>query len=165
MSAKLDTDYQLDEARRMRAALKQRLTDWEAAHPLQMFLAKTAGGEEGKPAAWQTLRHAFENQERRVQELKGTLTRHRAYLVIFDQEVLVLKEQETEQKGRLSQALGNIQELSPSLRDTLMSVTQEDERTWMRDEPSSVLSSEPQAVEISPQQLRLTTRARLVPRP
>jgi hypothetical protein len=72
MAAKLDTDFQLDQARAMRAATRQRLADWEYAPPLLMFLAKKAGNDEGKPAVWRTLGQAIENQERRVRELNGT---------------------------------------------------------------------------------------------
>lgn len=162
MAAKLDTDYQLDQARTMRAATKQRLVDWEDTHPLLMFLAKKAGGEEGKPAAWRTLHLAVENQERRVQEIKGSLRSHRRYLDDFDQETKVLKERQAEQKKRLGQALGSVQTLNPSLVDTLMSVAQDDERTWLdAAKPVSVSPSASEVEEMDVAQLRHVLRPRI----
>ena len=162
MAAKLDTDYQLDQARTMRAATKQQLADWEDAHPLLMFLAKKAGGEEGKPAAWRTLHLAFENQERRVQEIKGALRWHRKYLDDFDQEAQVLKGQQTEQKERLGQALGSVQTLNPSSVDTLMSVVRDDERTWLdAAKPLTVSPSAPEVKEVDVTQLRHVLRPRI----
>jgi hypothetical protein len=131
MAAKLDTDFQLDQARAMRAATRQRLTDWEDAHPLLMFLAKKAGNDEGKPAAWRTLRNAVENQERRVQELEVVQTRHRSYLETFDQEALVLKEQEVEHREQGRRTMERMHELAPELAASLISVAQDQERSWL----------------------------------
>lgn len=162
MAAKLDTDFQLDQARTMRAATKQRLVDWEDTHPLLMFLARKAGVEEGKPAAWRTLHLAVENQERRVQEIKGALRWHRKYLDDFDQEAQVLKEQQAEQEERLGQALGSVQTLNPSSVDTLMSVVRDDERTWLdAAKPLTVSPSAPEVEEVDVVQLRHVPRPRI----
>lgn len=165
MAAKLDTDFQLDQARAMRAATRQRLTDWEDAHPLLMFLAKKAGNEEAKPAAWRTLRNAVEVQERRVQEIKGTRRHHQVHLDAFDQEVQVLKQDEFKNKSRLDQALSRVQALSQVLADKLISATNEEERVWMEETKSAAapLPME-QAEEVPPPRFRLTSRARLAPR-
>ena len=166
MAAKLDTDYRLDQARTMRAATRQRLVDWEDTHPLLMFLTKRATSEEGKPAEWRTLHLAVENQERRVQEIKGSLRSHRKYLDDFDQEAQVLKEQKAEQKERLGQALGSVQTLNPSSVDTLMSVVRDDERTWVEEvRPAPATSSVEQSEDVSLPQLLLANRQRLVPHP
>lgn len=166
MAAKLDKDYQLDQARIMRRATKQRLADWEHAHPLLMFLTKKATSEEGKPAAWRTLHRAAETQERRVQEIKSSLRGHRKYLDDFDQEAHVLKEQQAEQKERLGQALGSVQTLNPSSVDTLMSVVRDDERAWVEEvRPAPAASLVEQSEEASLPQLRPANRLRLVPHP
>ena len=162
MAAKLDTDFQLDQARAMRAATRQRLTDWEDAHPLLMFVAKKAGNEEGKPAAWRTLRNAVEVQERRVQEIKGARRHHQLHLDAFDQGAQVLKQEEVENKGRLDLALNRVQALSQVLADKLMSVTNEEERVWMQAaKPEPVSSTLALSEEASPQ-LRPLMRARLI---
>lgn len=137
MAAKLDTDFQLDQARAARAATKQRLADWEQAHPLQMFLAKAAGTDEGKPAAWRTLHQAVERQARRVQELKGTRTRHRAYLETFDQEAMAWGAQKTEQLDQLRRTSEQIHEFSPELAQSMIFVAHDRERTWLNSVASS----------------------------
>jgi len=166
MAAKLDTDYQLDQARTMRAATRQRLVDWEDTHPLLMFLAKKAGGEEGKPAAWRTLHLAVENQERRVQEIKGSLRSHRKYLDDFDLAEQELKRQEVEQQQQLSQTMSRVQEISPELAEKLASVAQDDERVWLdAAKPVSVSPSAPEPEEMDVAQLRHVLRPRLSTRP
>jgi hypothetical protein len=165
MAAKLDTDIQLDHARVMRVATKQRLADWEQTHPLLMFLTKKATSEEGKPAEWRTLHRAVETQERRVQEIKGALRRHRMHLDAFYQEATVLQDQKREQTEQLRQTLGHVHTLAPSLMDTLVSVAHTDERTWMEEvKPTHGPSPLTQAVEDPPAQVSLVARPRLVPR-
>lgn len=164
MAAKLDTNYQLDQARTIRSATKQRLADWEETHPLLMFLAKKAGGDEGKPAAWRTLHLALENQERRVKEIKGTLRHHQKCLDDFDLAGQELKQKQTEQKEHFSQALRRVHALSPLLMDTLVSVAHGEERTWMEEVKPMPAASPSQMVEDPPAHLRLMARPRLAPR-
>lgn len=131
MAAKLDTDGQLDETRRRRAGARQRLEQWEASHPLRMWLAKSAGSEEGMPDDWRALHGDAQGLDRRVQELKGAVRRHRAYLDTFDEEAKVLKREEADQLERLGQAMGRIHELSPTLAGKLVAVVHEEERAWL----------------------------------
>ncbi|WP_201313593.1 MobA/MobL family protein [Dyella sp. EPa41] len=162
MAAKLDTDFQLDQARAMRAATRQRLTDWEDVHPLLMFLAKKAGNDEGKPAAWRTLRNAVEVQECRVQEIKGTRRHHQVHLDAFDQEAQVLKQEEVENKSRLDQALNRVQALSQVLADKLMSATNEEERVWIEAVRPAPAPAPVVPLEEVPPQPRLRPAPRLV---
>lgn len=131
MAAKLDTDCRLDDARAMRAATRQRLTDWEDAHPLLMFLAKKATNEEGKPAVWRTLRNAVEVQERRVRELKGTKGRHQTYLDGLALEGSEIQQQEEQQTGQLKETLVEVQALASDLLPMLMSVTNDEEKQFL----------------------------------
>lgn len=131
MAAKLDTDFQLDQARTMRAATRQRLTDWEDAHPLLMFLAKKAGNEEAKPAAWRTLRNAVEIQEHRVRELKGTKDHHQTCLDGLALEGSEIRQQEAQQTGQLKETLVEVQALAPDLLPTLVSVTNMEEKQFL----------------------------------
>ncbi len=131
MAAKLDTDFQLDQARAMRAATRQRLTDWEDAHPLLMFLAKKAGNDEGKPPAWRTLRNAVEVQERRVRELKGTKDHHQTCLDGLALEGSEIRQQEAQQTGQLKETLVEVQALAPDLLPTLVSVTNMEEKQFL----------------------------------
>lgn len=131
MAAKLDTDFQLDQARAMRAATRQRLMDWEDAHPLLMFLAKKAGNDEGKPAAWRTLRNAVEIQERRVRELKGTKDHHQTCLDGLALEGSEIRQQEAQQTGQLKETLVEVQALAPDLLPTLVSVTNMEEKQFL----------------------------------
>lgn len=131
MAAKLDTDFQLDQARAMHATTRQRLTDWEDAHPLLMFLAKKAGNDEGKPAAWRTLRNAVEVQERRVRELKGTKDHHQTCLDGLALEGSEIRQQEAQQTGQLKETLVEVQALAPDLLPTLVSVTNMEEKQFL----------------------------------
>jgi hypothetical protein len=167
MAAKLDTDIQLDHARVMRAATKQRLADWEQTHPLLMFLTKKATSEEGKPAEWRTLHRAAETQERRVQELKAVQKRHRAYLETFDQEAVVLKEQEAEQREQGRRTMEQIHELAPELAASLISVAQDQERSWLNSitPPQAVIQEAPVSGEApitTPEKIALRLRPSVI---
>ena len=166
MAAKLDTDEQLNDARIRRAAARQRLEQWETAHPLKMWAAKAAGSEDGKPVEWRALHREATTLDRRVQEIKNVLRRHRGHLDDFDQEAQALEWQQAEQKEHLRQSMGDVQALKPSLVDTLMSVAQENERAWMdtvgpSSGPQSVVKTETE--EAAPPRLRLAARARMTP--
>jgi len=164
MAAKLDADSQLHETRIRRAAARQRLKQWETAHPLRMWAAKAAGAEDGKPVEWRALHREASTLDRRVQEIKNVLRRHRGHLDDFDQEAQALEGQQAEQKEHLRQSMGDVQALKPSLVDTLMSVAQENERAWMDTvRPSSGPQSVVKTEEAAPPRLRLAARARMTP--
>jgi len=128
MAAKLDTDWQLDEIRARRSIARQRLEQWEAAHPLRMWAAKAAGSEDGKPTEWRALHHDAAVLDRRVQEIKRAGRRHQADLGVFDQEAVVLKQQKAEKESRLAQAMERVRKESLVLADKLMSVVNDEER-------------------------------------
>ncbi|HEX7816590.1 MobA/MobL family protein [Dyella sp.] len=128
MAAKLDTDAQLHEARIRRAAARQQLDRWEAAHPLKMWAAKASGSEDGKPVEWRALHQEAAVLDRRVQEIKGSRRRHQVHLDAFDQEAVVLKQQRAEREGRLAQVVERVRAESLVLADKLMSVVNDEER-------------------------------------
>jgi hypothetical protein len=155
MAAKLDTDWQLDEIRARRSIARQRLEQWEAAHPLRMWAAKAAGSEDGKPTEWRALHHDAAVLDRRVQEIKRAGRRHQADLDAFDHEAIALNDQKAEQQVRLSDAMTKVQKLDPSAVVTLTSVATEDEREWLhpfavqtRAAPSGLESPEPPSVRL-----------------
>lgn len=128
MAAKLDTDWQLDEIRTRRSIARQRLEQWEAAHPLRMWAAKAAGSEDGKPTEWRALHHDAAVLDRRVQEIKRAGRRHQADLGVFDQEAVVLEKQKAEGEGRLAEAFDRIQSASRALADCLMVAATQEEK-------------------------------------
>jgi hypothetical protein len=166
MAAKLEADGQLHDTRIRRAAARQRLEQWEAAHPLRMWAAKAAGSEDGKPVEWRALHREATTLDRRVQEIKNVLRRHRGHLDDFDHEAQALEGQQAEQQEQLRQSMRDAQALNPSLVDTLMSVAQADERAHM-EKVASVLtpSSAIQIEKGAPLELRLAVRSRPVSHP
>jgi hypothetical protein len=161
MAAKLDTDFQLDEARARRAEARQRLDQWEAAHPLKMWAAKAVGSEEGRPVEWRGLHQETAALDRRVQELKGTRRWHQAHLDTFDQGSQVLKQQEADGKGRLGQAFGRIYALSQVLAGKLISVVSEEEKLQIEQISSQpALSPMVDLKEAPPPQLRVAAEMR-----
>lgn len=156
MAAKLDTDWQLDETRSRRSIARQRLEQWEAAHPLKMWAARAAGSEDGKPAEWRALHHEAAVLDRRVQEMKRAGKRHQADLNAFDQEAQALKQQKAESEGRLAQTLGRVEAMSLVMADKLMSVVNDEEKVQIKlVSPQSVRSPVMDLKELSPPQLRL----------
>ncbi|GAB2559071.1 hypothetical protein GCM10027065_32790 [Rhodanobacter koreensis] len=156
MAAKLDTDWQLDEIRARRSIARQRLEQWEAAHPLRMWAAKAAGSEDGKPTEWRALHHDAAVLDRRVQEIKRAGRRHQADLGVFDQEAVVLKQQRAEREERLAQTVERVRAESLVLADKLMSAVNDEEKAQIelvsaQPVPSPIV--DPEA--LSPPQLRL----------
>jgi hypothetical protein len=164
MAAKLDTDSQLHETRIRRAAARQRLEQWEAAHPLRMWAAKAAGSEDGKPMEWRALHREATTLDRRVQEIKNVLRRHRGHLDDFDLEAQALEGQQAEQKELLRQTMGDVQALAPTLTDTLVSVAKEEERSWIEAvRPASPLLPTTQSEDVPSLQPRPSIRSRVNP--
>jgi hypothetical protein len=167
MAAKLDTDFQLDEARARRAEARRRLEQWELAHPLKMWAAKAAGSEDGKPVEWRALHREATTLNRRVQEIKRALGWHEVQLKTFERESLELKAREAEEIGCLSQALGRVQELSPVMASTLVSIGREEEREWMEKTQSEpgvrIQPVQAEAGEAVTPELRPSRRLRIAP--
>lgn len=159
MAAKLDTDWQLDETRARRSTARQRLEQWEAAHPLRMWAAKAAGSEDGKPMEWRALHQEAAALDRRVQEIKGSRRQHQAHLDAFDQEAVVLKKQKAEGEGRLAEAFDRIQSASRALANSLMvAVTQEEKAQIVAVRPEQAPPPIPLAQEAPVPRLRATPR-------
>ncbi|MEW9625824.1 MobA/MobL family protein [Rhodanobacter geophilus] len=138
VAARLDTEFQMDQARRERSAARERLLEWEEEHPVRMAAAKAAGR---KPAEWVSLHEAIGREDARVQETKATRLRHMEHLDDVDKDGAQLAAQEVAQKDALGRALDGIQQLSPTLVTELLSVSDQGERVWLE---AAKPSQEPQ---------------------
>nr|WP_233175424.1 MobA/MobL family protein [Dyella sp. ASV24] len=166
MAAKLDNDFQLDRARARRTKARQRLDQWEAAHPLKMWAAKAAGSEDGKPVEWRVLHQEAAALDRRVQEIKGSRQRHQEYLEAFDQEAVALKQQKEGKENQMADAFGQVHSESQILAATLMSVVNEEEKVLVGNTmPTSGGPSIPHVEKISPPDVSLSLRPRVVRHP
>lgn len=166
MAAKLDNDFQLDRARARRTKARQRLDQWEAAHPLKMWAAKAAGSEDGKPVEWRALHQETVTLDRRVQEIKGSCRRHQAHLDALDQEARTLRHDKAKEEGQLAQMLGRVQAESQVLSDKMVSAVNKDERTLMEAvNLASFSGAIEQMEEVAAPQLRLAARVRKHPHP
>jgi len=71
MAAKLEADYELDEARRRRAVASERAARWAKDHRFRMFVAKWA--TRGKPKTWRELAAEVTHRHHAVQEMKAAV--------------------------------------------------------------------------------------------
>jgi hypothetical protein len=128
MAAKLDVDYQLDQARSRRNAADDRAKRWESDHRMWAAGVKAfsiAGSP--KPAAWQALLDEAERENRFVQSLKATVRFHQASLDVFTDQERGLTVEQGEARQRLKGALDEFVTASPGSIRTLLSVAYEDE--------------------------------------
>jgi len=145
MAAKLDVSFQLDSARAERAAVEEKLKNWEAAHRWRLATAKafTAGGG-GMPRVWRALTDQVESINRRVQSLKSAVRSHEAHLDRFANEEVAMKAQREENEQRLEAAVVAFASLSPDLTEPLLAASDEVERGLIKGVlPEAVLAPVP----------------------
>lgn len=126
--ARLDTEFQIDQARRRRSAAGDSLKQWEEEHPLRMAAAKAAGR---MPSEWMVRNATIRQEDIKVQEAKAARQWHMGHMAGIDQLSSQLAGQEGAQKNELSRALDGIQRLSPILLGKLLSVSEQGEATWL----------------------------------
>jgi hypothetical protein len=128
MAAKLDVDYQLDQARLRRNAAEVRAKRWESDHRMWVAGVKAfsiAGSP--KPAAWQALLDEAERENRFVQSLKATVRSHQVSLDVFAEQEHALTAEQGGARQALKGALDEFAATSPNSVRTLLSVAYEDE--------------------------------------
>lgn len=96
-AAKLEAQFELDEARRHRAKATARADKWAKAHPLRMRAAKLAGRQ---PKAWRNLAHDMQFHERAVAQTKVIVTAQRTTLDDLVGDVDGLKQRTQRARGR-----------------------------------------------------------------
>lgn len=126
--ARLDAEFQVDQARQRRSAAKEDLRQWEDEHPLRIAAAKATGR---KPSEWVQRNDVIRHEDAKVQEAKAARERHMGHMVTIDQAGAQLTGQELAQKDELGRALDGIQQLSPTLMARLLSVSDQGERVWL----------------------------------
>jgi hypothetical protein len=132
VTAKLDSDYELDLARRARAAAEQQLRQWEVDHPWRMLKARATNSGSGVDhPEWQALSQEVQRRDRHVQELKSTIQSHRNSLEDLGEQEASLKTLRARSKEQLTRAVDGFTELGPALGPTLLSVAPEGQRGWL----------------------------------
>ncbi|MDQ7996908.1 MAG: MobA/MobL family protein [Luteibacter sp.] len=131
MSAKLDTDYQLDGARQSRAAAEGRVRAWEAGHPWQMKAARAMLGADGRPKEWSQLHDQLGIADGHVQRLKSAVRRHQSALDDVSGEIALTTAEQGRQIAALGEAVGSFVAIRSDLAPQLVSAAYDDERQWL----------------------------------
>lgn len=132
VTAKLNTDFELDLARRARAAADHELRQWEANHPWRLLKSRTFnGGNNVDHPEWQALTEEVHRRDRHVQELKATIQSHRGSLADLGEQEASLLTLRARAKDQLTRAADGFVELRPALGPTLLAVTPVGERGWL----------------------------------
>jgi MobA/MobL family len=171
MTAKLDTDYELDLARRARAAADQELRQWEAEHPWRMLKSRTLnGGTEVDHPEWRALTVEVQRRDRHVQELKATIQSHRASLVDLGEQEASLLTMRARSKEQLTRAVEGLVALGPTHGPTLLAVAPEGQRGWLEvvlastmpdvASGSSIREEVPPVLDLAPPRLRPSPQRR-----
>ena len=132
LTAKLNTDYELDLARRARAAADQELRQWEADHPWRMLKSRTFnGGTEVDHPEWRALTEEVQRRDRHVRELKATIQSHRASLVDLGEQEASLLTMRSRSKEQLTRGVEGLVAFGPAHGPTLLAVAPEGQRGWL----------------------------------
>jgi hypothetical protein len=146
--AKASADLELTEHRHHRASARERLAGWEAAHPWRIRATQRFGLTPGaRSRTWQTLLHDVKRDERFVNDAKVVVKLHDLELDHFAAEQHQLENQEHAARGRLSEAVGQLDGVSSSAMAPLLAAVGEEEQTWIR----AVLPPEPVMAAAAPE--------------
>ncbi|MGH8156974.1 MAG: MobA/MobL family protein [Rhodanobacter sp.] len=167
VTAKLDTDYELDSARRARAAAEQQLRQWEVDHPWRMLKSRALNAGPGVDhPKWQALNQEVQRWDRHVQELKAAIQSHRNSLDDLSEQEVALKTLRARSKEQLAKAVGGLVELGPTLGTTLLAVIPESQRGWLKEalpDRATDTSSDERLLDPPPE--KMVARLRPTPRP
>ncbi len=161
VTAKLNTDFELDQARRSRAAAEHALRKWEADHPWRLLKARAlnAGAVVDHPD-WQRLSQEVLRLDRHVQTLKSTIQSHRSSLDHLGEQEVALKTLRARSKQQLEAAADGFKAIGLGLGGTLLSVVPDGERGWLG---AVLMPSEPDTASNKPSREDVPTVLDLAP--
>lgn len=124
-SAELEARYELDEARRHRAAATARADNWAKAHPFRMRAGKLVGRQ---PAAWRDLSHDIRFHQKGVQATKDIVAKQAFEVTARQGKVGAIKDRVATARGRLQTAASGLGQLGPDCLPPLLAVLSPEQR-------------------------------------
>lgn len=125
-AAKLEAQYELDEARRHRAAATAKAEAWAKAHPVRMRAGKVLGRV---PAAWRDLSHDISFHQTAVTDIKAIVAAQRSAADSVGGQSWALKQRISRARGRAEHAYRSFVEQDESLLPPLLAAMTADERS------------------------------------
>jgi hypothetical protein len=124
-AAELEARFELDEARRQRAAAMDRAEAWALAHPIRMRAGRLVGR---KPAAWRDLAYDIAFHQRAVQATKGIVEGQRSEAKARATAVREIERRLSTARGRLRSALTSLERVGPDLVAPLLAAMTPEQR-------------------------------------
>jgi hypothetical protein len=160
-SAKAEADFELDEARRHRAAAMARADDWAKEHPIRMRAAKLTRRQ---PKAWADLHHDIAFHRRAVEQIKTIVAAQRSTVSGLRADEKALEQRVTRARRRVRSAADAFSALDSDLVPPLMAAMSPDDRDMVF--PSGTVSDQKKPLVGPAIEERLTYRPpTLRPRP
>lgn len=116
------------ERRAARQSARQRLAQWEAAHPWRLRTATVMG----EPAEWQRLHREVQRWDEQTRAAQTAARRVRSQIAAFDQESHQLRGDQREQLGRLGGALDSVREAKVEWVLALRTAATAEEQVWIK---------------------------------
>jgi len=116
------------ERRAARQSARERLAQWEAAHPWRLRTATVMG----EPAEWQRFHREAKRWDELTHEAQVAARRVRSQIATFDQEGHQLRGDQCEQVGRLGGALDSVREANTDWVLALRTAATVEEQDWMK---------------------------------
>jgi len=116
------------ERRAVRQSVRQRLAQWEAAHPWRLRTATVMG----EPAEWQRLHREAKRWDDLTYEAQTAARHVRAQINTFDEEGHQLRGDQREQLGRLGGALDSVRDANADWVLTLRNAANVEEQDWIK---------------------------------
>jgi hypothetical protein len=124
-SAKAEADFELDEARRHRAAAMARADEWAKEHPIRMRAAKLTRRQ---PKAWADLHHDIAFHRRAVEQIKTIVAAQRATVSGLRAAEKAMEQRVTRARRRVRSAADAFTALDSDLVPPLMAAMSPDHR-------------------------------------
>lgn len=124
-SAKAEADFELDEARRHRAAAMAHADKWAKEHPIRVRAAKLTRRQ---PKAWADLHHDIAFHRRAVEQIKTIVAAQRATVSGLRADEKTMEQRVTRARRRVRSAADAFTALDSELVPPLMAVMSPDDR-------------------------------------
>jgi len=124
-AAKLEAQYELDQARRARAKASGKAEAWAAAHPLRMRTARLAGR---RPRAWRELSHDVTFWQRAVADVKAVVAAQTGTADEATADAERVGQRHRQAVGRMETAIHTFTREGPDMVPPLLAAMNEEER-------------------------------------
>jgi hypothetical protein len=131
-SAKLSTEFELDEARRYRNHAERKMRAWEEAHPWRVKLSRALGGEDTVPKELIEVADEVARYERHVQALKAAVHGHQNDLDDLASDETELTAGHDQETQRLDRAVKTLADLAPDGLTRLFELSDDAQRAALK---------------------------------